>query len=703
MKSFSYVEITLNDINDNPPYLAYASTNKPLIINEGESSGSVELYAIDVDTPKYGPPFTFILDNYTDLFGIQQINCQNCKGDRAKYQLFNKKPLNRDIQKSYILPYTLSDNGGVARTGRFELIVGDINNNPQTDGAKQVELVLFENNLQPDSFLGTLYVNDKDDWDLGFKVSSACQQNVNLFDVRGLYIYGPKVNSNFPQSVMNIQCSVEDLILNSKATAKVDFQVDNVYFKDTLDLVGIRLLGITAERFISKRDYSVEKSVLDNFLNRLISALQLSTPLDPSGDYINIVTVRNYEADKSKLLSDEIPNFVAQQFGTDIYFYAKKNGKLISSRKAYNLLFNNLNQFQSRAYSSVVLLFDTCATVGSDYCPVNTYCKQMYLISRKTITVDGNATAIVSMDNTLNPQCFCEQPNKAKTCFNGGVLYTSSGGSDFYCECPAGYEGPRCEMLSLTFTYLASSPSHSYALFPKSIPLCTPVRIEFEFSTDRYKGLLLFNGPSNRDSLYFIAVEIFNRSLLVHIGYSNVTFTNVNVSDKSWHKVEIEMSLDAVQVNLDECNSQNLILANYDKMVADQQASDTVTLSLGGIPPSISTNHYYYSVLNVFEYEGCIRNLRINGELRDLKLTANNFNLAQNSAECDCKYLKDCEVVNASIIKNYEFPWWIILIIIAVLLMLGKFDNLTLYALLSNRNILRNRKKISAIRKEKAV
>jgi hypothetical protein len=124
------VKIILNDINDNPPYLAY-STNKPLIINERETTGSVELYVVDVDTPKYGPPFTFTLDNYTDVFSLQQINCPNCL-DRAKYQIMSRQKLERNTQKSYIIPYTLSDNGGVAKTGRLEIIVGDSDNNPQS-------------------------------------------------------------------------------------------------------------------------------------------------------------------------------------------------------------------------------------------------------------------------------------------------------------------------------------------------------------------------------------------------------------------------------------------------------------------------------------------------------------------------------------------------------------------------------------------
>ena len=580
--------------------------------------------------------------------------------------MFNKKPLNRDIQKSYIIPYSVADGGGVAKTGRLEVIVGDIDNNPQSDGSKKVELIMFENDLQPNSFLGTLYVKDKDDWDLSLKTASNCIQNTNLFQIGpALQIYGPIVNSNFPQSVMNIQCTVIDPQFPN-AIAKVDFQVNNVYYKDLIDLAGIRLYGITAENFILKKDYTVDQSVLDKFQLTLITVLGLS-----STDVLSIVTIKNYVADQSKLLNDQIPNYEAQLFGTDIYFYARKNDVLISSRQIYSLLFNSLQQFQSKSYDRILLLFDTCANLQND-CPINTYCNQMFIISKETITVDGNATAIVGMNNFLSAECYCEPPNKQRTCYNGGTLINSVGGSDFYCQCSAGYEGPRCEMLSLTFSFSQSSSSHSYALF-NSFALCDPIRIEFEFSTDRTKGLLLFNGPSNRDSIYFIAVEIVNKTLLVHIGNSSVIFANVNLSDKAWHKVEIEMSLNAVQVNLNECNSQNLILQNYQQMLADRQASDTITLSLGGIPPAISTNHYYYNVLNVFEYEGCIRNLRVNGDLRDLKLTPNQFNLVDNTADCDCKYQINCNPNPSPYHPPITpFPWWIILIIIAVLFMLSK-------------------------------
>ena len=178
--TYSTVKIILNDINDNAPVLVYGS-NVPLIINEGDNAGSVEIYVVDVDLNRNGPPFTFVLQNYTDVFGLQMINCNvNCQ-DREKYQLFNKQVLNRDVQSVYMIAYTVSDNGGLSRSGVIQIIVGDVDNNPQSDGSKQVKITSYENNIAANLFLGTLYVKDLDDWDQVYKQESNCIANPNVF------------------------------------------------------------------------------------------------------------------------------------------------------------------------------------------------------------------------------------------------------------------------------------------------------------------------------------------------------------------------------------------------------------------------------------------------------------------------------------------------------------------------------------------
>ena len=169
LTSYTKVQVTLEDINDNAPYLAYVDGFKPLIITEDLSGQFVEVYVRDNDEPKNGPPFKFELNNYNDLFSVKEIACTNCPLNQRKYQIMNKKPLNRDVQKSYEIRYTLADNGNNPKKGVLQIIVGDRDNNGQSSAEKLVEVLTFRKNLKPNSFLGTLYVKDKDDWDLSTK------------------------------------------------------------------------------------------------------------------------------------------------------------------------------------------------------------------------------------------------------------------------------------------------------------------------------------------------------------------------------------------------------------------------------------------------------------------------------------------------------------------------------------------------------
>ena len=667
LKAFNTVRIVLNDINDNAPYLVYG-INNPLIIDEDTSSDSVEILVVDVDTPRNGPPFQFTLDAYTDTFRLTPLACINCN-DRERYQLTNQRVLRRNEQKYFIVPYTVKDSGGLSRNGSFQLIVGDFDNNPQSNGTKQIKIIRFGGNIQPNLFMGTLYVTDLDDWDLASKQASNCFQTTgSAFDVRhALQIYGPQSFDNFPRDYMNLQCAVTDST-GSTSVAKVDFSIENVEFADTIDLTAIRLLGITAEE-LTKKISVVDSSVLEGLLAKVISILGLNG----NSDVLKVVTMRNYVKSDTRALANQILQFDNTTFGVDVYFFARQADKLISNRFISQQLYANLNQLANPTfYRSVLILFDTCLNKPTSFCPRNSFCKQNFITASSSLTVDANATSFVGMNNILNAECYCNLEVTQNTCFNGGTLVNSNGGSDYYCKCPGGYEGPRCEFLSITFTYLPSSPSHSYALF-KHIELCEPTRIEFEFTTERAKGLLLFNGPINRDSSYFIAVEITNATLLVHIGSTNVSFPNVNVSNRAWHKVDILLSLNLVQVVLDKCFSRVQKINGYSAMIADKLPNDELRLSLGGIPPKISLNHYYYKMLNVFEYEGCIRNVKVNGDLRNLKLRANDFNLAQNEQKCDCIYLDKCDSFAIPGTYKNEFPWWIILVILAALLILGKY------------------------------
>lgn len=58
------------------------------------------------------------------------------------------------------------------------------------------------------------------------------------------------------------------------------------------------------------------------------------------------------------------------------------------------------------------------------------------------------------------------------------------------CECSAGFEGPRCEILSIGFD------GNSYALYP-SLQSCMESHMSLYVLTTVDNGLLFYTGPSS--------------------------------------------------------------------------------------------------------------------------------------------------------------------------------------------------------------
>ncbi len=58
----------------------------------------------------------------------------------------------------------------------------------------------------------------------------------------------------------------------------------------------------------------------------------------------------------------------------------------------------------------------------------------------------------------------------------------------FRCECGEGFDGPRCEITSI------SMDGEGYAWYP-SLKVCNDSNLQIEFMTAKRNGLLFYNGP----------------------------------------------------------------------------------------------------------------------------------------------------------------------------------------------------------------
>lgn len=56
------------------------------------------------------------------------------------------------------------------------------------------------------------------------------------------------------------------------------------------------------------------------------------------------------------------------------------------------------------------------------------------------------------------------------------------------CQCPAGYNGPRCQQTARSFR------GNGWAWYP-ALEMCDNSHLSFEFITKKPDGLLLYNGP----------------------------------------------------------------------------------------------------------------------------------------------------------------------------------------------------------------
>lgn len=96
-------------------------------------------------------------------------------------------------------------------------------------------------------------------------------------------------------------------------------------------------------------------------------------------------------------------------------------------------------------------------------------------------------------------------------------------------------------------TFNTASSSHTYALF-NAFTLCSPSRIELEFTTSSERGLFFFNGAIDREARYFISAQYVDKTIIVNVGASNnLTINNVVLSDRRWHKLDISISENVIK------------------------------------------------------------------------------------------------------------------------------------------------------------
>ena len=132
----------------------------------------------------------------------------------------------------------------------------------------------------------------------------------------------------------------------------------------------------------------------------------------------------------------------------------------------------------------------------------------------------------------------CERDDcDSSTCLNGGTCYPLFPG--FYCFCPNGFDGPRCERTLGSF----SGASSAYAVFSSALQQQLTGSIHLEFVTMSSSGLLLYTGRFDDEFHDVVIVQLTNSTLQLTVSYGGaltLLTPDVRVSDGVWHEIDIQ-------------------------------------------------------------------------------------------------------------------------------------------------------------------
>ena len=196
------LNLELIDVNDNHPI--FADSYSPVLMENTRQGGFVvRVKAKDLDDPTNGPPFVFELpdrlsvwphaspkfnmtyvtdefnrDSYAEIFSLATFDreASDCQARDPVASSISSQPTydSENECKQYKIPIIMKDAGKPPVTGLnyLTVIVGDRNDNLHYGGTKTIRVFDYKGSVsrtQRITFIGTVYSEDKDDWDMSDK------------------------------------------------------------------------------------------------------------------------------------------------------------------------------------------------------------------------------------------------------------------------------------------------------------------------------------------------------------------------------------------------------------------------------------------------------------------------------------------------------------------------------------------------------
>ncbi|XP_069183734.1 putative neural-cadherin 2 isoform X2 [Procambarus clarkii] len=644
--------VNVTDVNDNPPFLSEPQEVQVEENAEPQVVARVRLGDPDDWRQGHGPPFTIALDPHAPAYILDAVEVHfDRRGDegRGVGVVWTKVALDREERREVLVPLVVGDAGSppLSSTVTLTVHVADVNDNPMAPAAKitTVHTVRPQNVPVP---LGRVYVKDPDDWDAASKIYAWRRQHPSfiLNTTTGDLTMMPDTRDGRYELGFTVSDASQG---QSGVMANVSVEVKSLSHRDVIDATPLTLAADPYH--VVKEDAEGGTSILSQLV---VAARAWVKGSDVGVKAVSVQPLETHPTPTTRvwLSSPGVPNL-------------------------HHILLHRKDELGHAVGVSITKVgVGPCQEEHQEMTEMPSClggCSAQASLSGGFTVVDANTSAVVGPWVGVQSGCACGTRTPAdrtictpETCLNGGRCIPTSAGTR--CICPYGTQGSRCKILSRHFEGGGGvndsgggedSPVGGWA-WVSSIPPCTEVHLSLEFLTESRDAMLLYSGPDHLPPTPgapsdVVALELRGGRpfLLLDLGAGPATISleaSETLADHTWHRLDLIWRYELVEMIVDLCAGGTLDASPLPSTRPAHNRSDTPTpppptppnpqtcrgtarlpdgahllntphpLQVGGLahPAPSHTAYGWPAPLLPKPFLGCVRNLRINGELVDL-------------------------------------------------------------------------------------
>ncbi|XP_050723132.1 putative neural-cadherin 2 isoform X2 [Eriocheir sinensis] len=645
--------INVTDVNDNPPFLAEPREVQVTENSEAQQVAQVKLNDPDDWRQGHGPPFTIALDPRAPPHVTDSVRVTlDTRGDdgRGVGVVWTRAALDREERPALLVPLVVGDAGWppLTATVTLTLHVADLNDNPMAPANKTVTVHTLQRQGAAVP-LGRVYVQDPDDWDTAAKTYAWRDPQAGFFldTSSGHLTMAPSTPAG--RYILKFVVSDSD---HGQRDVKADVTVQVTHLSP-------HEMRHTAPLTLAASSWSVVGPGVEggaSLLSRLVNMAM--TWAGGGGAAVQVLSVQPLEgrtpATRVWLTAAGIANF------DHLLLYHKNE---ISTALGVRVLDVGVVTCREGAITAREAMAEERCVGG---CWVG--------LADDFIVVDANDSAVVSPRVVTRGFCGCpaavirtttfqDRPCTPDTCLNGGRCLSTFSGTR--CICPHGTWGSRCKTLARHFEGgggkqegdAGDTAEGAWAWVPP-IPPCAEVHVSLELLSTAGEAALLYSGPEQhstergpgrgRRDILLLLLELRQGRPVLQLdqGGGPVTLAlNSSLADNTWHRIDLHWKDELVEMVVDLClgghwdeppptpspaahnTSSTPVLPETHacRAVTELPKGDRV-LKTGGVLQVGGLVHYLPDLTQGGatmqprppHFRGCVRNLRVNGELVDL-------------------------------------------------------------------------------------